>query len=102
MKRWIILPITGLPSIPCEWHSAHLENDMALVGTVNLDNNQIASLASTPNVLVLPPIHSSAAVGKLVSEILAKYGVLETDTTYDTLEKVIAVCGLHQIGLGET
>lgn len=102
MKRWMIVPIDKLPSIHCEWHCAHLDDDLAFVGAANLDQHQIAALAEIPRITILPPIRSPSAIGQQIAALLTAFGVIETDTAYEAIEKVVTVSGLHQVGLGET
>src|SRR6266576_602599 len=99
MKRWMIIPMANISSIPGEWHSAPLANDLAFTGAADLQPRDIAALQEIPNVIILPPINSRTAVGTQVASILTDCGVLDTDTTYDTLEKVITSTGLIQVGL---
>lgn len=102
MKRWMIVPIDKLPSIPCEWHCAHLDDQLAFVGAATLDQHQIATLAEIQGITILPPIRSPAAIGPQIAALLTVFDVVETDTAYEAIEKVITASGLHQVGLGET
>ncbi len=102
MKRWLIIPMANISSIPGEWHSVHLADDLAFIGAADLQPHDITALQAIPNVIILPAINSRTVVGTQVASILTDCGVLDTDTTYDILEKVIATTGLHQVGLRET